>query len=191
MMIDELKKIIEAHQRWLNGEENGCRADLCRANLCGANLCDADLCGANLCGANLCDADLCGANLCRANLCGANLCDADLCRANLCRADLCGANLCGANLCDADLCGANLRGAKQKIISIKGSRHQIVAIDDDIHIGCQRFALEKWLSHYPKIGAANGYSEAEIAEYGIYLKAIEQVLLLRAGEPEAAKGEGK
>jgi hypothetical protein len=191
MLIDELKKIIKAHQLWLNGEENGCRADLCRADLRRANLFGANLCGANLCGADLRDADLFGANLCGANLCGADLRDADLRDANLRDADLRRADLRRANLRDADLRDADLRDAKQKIISIKGSRHQIVAIDDDIRIGCQRFTLKKWLSHYPKIGAANGYSEAEIAEYGIYLKAIEQVLLLRAGEPEAAKGEGK
>lgn len=64
-----------------------------------------------------------------------------------------------------------------------------MAIDDDIRIGCQRFTLKKWLSHYHKIGAANEYSKTEIAEYGIYLKTIEQVLLLRAGEREAEKGE--
>jgi hypothetical protein len=168
-MNDELKKIIEAHQRWLNGEENGCRADLRGADLFGADLRRANLRGANLCGADLRRADLRGTDLCGADLCGADLCGSDLGGANLCR--------------------ANLRDAKQKIISIKGSRHQIVAIDDDIRIGCQRFTLKKWLSHYPKIGAANEYSKTEIAEYGIYLKTIEQVLLLRAGEREAAKGE--
>ena len=72
MTNDELKKIIEKHEKWLRSQEGGeC------ANLRGANLCDADLYGANLCGANLCDANLRGANLYGANLRDANLCDAE------------------------------------------------------------------------------------------------------------------
>ena len=83
MTNEELKKIIEKHEKWLKREDGGERANLYGANLrganlCGANLCDANLCGANLCGANLRGADLYGANLCDANLCGANLCDANL-----------------------------------------------------------------------------------------------------------------
>ena len=87
MTNDELKKIIEKHEKWLKDQEGGERA----------NLCGADLRGANLCGANLR-----GANLCDANLRGANLCDANLRVANLCCADLRGANLCDANLYDAE-----------------------------------------------------------------------------------------
>lgn len=86
MTNDELKKIIEKHEKWLKDQDGGEQANLCRANLCGADLCDA-----NLCSANLRDADLRGANLCGANLRGANLCDADLRRADLCDANLCGA----------------------------------------------------------------------------------------------------
>ena len=116
MTNEELKKIIEKHEKWLKNQEDGERADLCDADLRdadlrGANLCDANLRYANLCGANLCDANLCDANLRYANLRGANLCDANLRDANLRGANLCGANLCDANLCDANLCGANLRDA--------------------------------------------------------------------------------
>ena len=111
----DLKKILDEHLLWLNGEGGG-RADLRGANLCNANLFCADLRGANLCGADLCNANLRGANLCNANLRGANLrganlCGADLCNANLRGANLRGANLRGANLFGADLCNANLRGA--------------------------------------------------------------------------------
>ena len=88
MTQEELNTILDKHEKWLNNEEGGEKA----------NLSGADLCGANLRGANLCGADLCGANLFRANLSRANLCGADLCGANLCGADLCGANLRGADL---------------------------------------------------------------------------------------------
>ncbi|MEQ2789347.1 pentapeptide repeat-containing protein [Flavonifractor plautii] len=116
----DLKKILDEHLLWLNGEGGSC-ANLFGANLRGANLSDADLrCanlfGANLRGANLSDADLRGANLSDADLRCANLRDADLRGANLSDADLRGANLSDAdlrcaNLSDADLRCANLRDA--------------------------------------------------------------------------------
>ena len=43
MTNTELKSILEAHRKWLNGEPNGCRANLLGADLCYANLSDADL----------------------------------------------------------------------------------------------------------------------------------------------------
>ena len=121
----DLKKILDEHLLWLNGEGGSC-ANLFGANLRGANLSDADLrCanlfGANLRGANLSDADLrCAnlsdadlrcANLRNADLRGANLSDADLRCANLSNADLFGANLRGAKLSDANLRTADLRNA--------------------------------------------------------------------------------
>ena len=59
----ELKKILEKHQKWLEGKPDGERANLEYANLEDANLEDADLRGANLRGANLEDANLEDANL--------------------------------------------------------------------------------------------------------------------------------
>ena len=111
----DLKKILDEHLLWLNGE-GGSRADLSGANLRGANLRDADLrCadlrGADLSGANLSCADLSGANLRGADLSGADLSGANLFGANLSDADLSGANLRGANLRDADLRCADLRDA--------------------------------------------------------------------------------
>ena len=78
----DLKKILDEHLLWLNGEGGS------RANLFGANLRNADLRDADLRCANLSNADLRGANLSNA--------------------DLCGANLRGANLSNADLCGASI-----------------------------------------------------------------------------------
>ena len=134
MTQEELDKIIEQHQHWLNEDCEGwedmkanlSRANLYGADLSGANLSGANLLGANLSGANLSWADLSRSNLYRADLSGANLSwanlswvklrDANLSRANLSRANLRGANLYGAalrwaNLYRADLSYANLRGA--------------------------------------------------------------------------------
>ncbi len=108
----DLKKILDEHLLWLNGEGGSC-ANLFGANLRGANLSDADLrCanlfGANLRGANLSDADLRCANLSNADLFGANLRGANLSDANLRNADLRCADLRNADLCRADLCEASI-----------------------------------------------------------------------------------
>ena len=106
----DLKKILDEHLLWLNGE-GGSRADLRNADLSNADLFGANLRGANLFGANLRDADLRNADLSNANLSNANLFGANLRGANLRGANLFGANLRGANLRGADLFGANLRDA--------------------------------------------------------------------------------
>ena len=98
----DLKKILDEHLLWLNGE-GGSRANLSNADLRNADLRDANLSNADLFGANLR-----GANLSNADLRCANLSNADLRGANLSNADLCGANLRGANLSNADLCGASI-----------------------------------------------------------------------------------
>ena len=83
----DLKKILDEHLLWLNGEggsrANLSNADLFGANLRGANLSDADLRCANLSNADLRDADLRGANLSDADLRNADLCRADLCEASI------------------------------------------------------------------------------------------------------------
>jgi len=111
MNQQELQEVLERHRKWLDGEEDGKRADLCGADLYGADLYGAYLSRVDLRGADLCGADLSGADLRGADLHGANLRRADLRRADLCGADLSGANLRRADLRRADLCGADLRGA--------------------------------------------------------------------------------
>jgi len=88
MKQEELQEILDAHKKWINGEDGGAGA-----NLRGADLRRADLRRADLFGANLRDANLFGANLRDANLSGADLSGADLRRANLSGADLSGADL--------------------------------------------------------------------------------------------------
>ena len=55
MTQEELDKIVEKHQHWLNEDCEGWEG--MKANLRGASLSEADLRGANLRGANLSDAD--------------------------------------------------------------------------------------------------------------------------------------
>ena len=102
----QLQNVLKLHQKWMNNEPDGKRADLRGADLREANLWGANLWGADLREANLWGADLRGADLREANLRGADLWGADLWRANLW-----GADLREANLREADLRGANLWGA--------------------------------------------------------------------------------
>ena len=88
MKQEELQEILDAHKKWINGEDGGAGADLRRADLRRADLRRADLFGANLRDANLRGADLSGADLRRADLRGANLSGADLSGADLSGADL-------------------------------------------------------------------------------------------------------
>jgi hypothetical protein len=111
MKKEKLKEVLELHQKWLNGDDGGKRADLRGADLNGANLRGANLRGANLRGANLRGADLSDAYLSGADLRHADLRGTNLRGADLSDADLSGANLRHANLRHADLIGANLRGA--------------------------------------------------------------------------------
>ena len=89
---EEIRIVLEKHEKWLNNELGGIRADLSGADIYGL-----DLRGANLYGANLIRADLRVAYLIKADLREANLS---------------GADLSGADLRGADLSGANLRLAK-------------------------------------------------------------------------------
>ena len=157
-------------------------ADLQGADLRWAYLQGADLRWADLRGADLRGADLQGANLQGANLRGADLRDADVRGADLRDANLRGADLRDANLRDADLRRVDLAQCKQYVAVIRGSRHSIVGIDDDIRIGCERMTLAEWLERFEAVGREAGYTEPQIAEYGIYLKAIRDVLKVRKHE---------
>ena len=64
----ELKAIFKLHQKWLNNEVDGIRANLTDAILTDANLTRANLTRANLTGATLSGADLTGVDLADANL---------------------------------------------------------------------------------------------------------------------------
>ena len=63
MTSEEIKKVLDSHQKWINEEDGGERADLSGADLRGADLSGADLSVANLRGADLRGANLRGADL--------------------------------------------------------------------------------------------------------------------------------
>ena len=73
MKQEELNRVLKLHRKWLNGEEEGLRADLSYANLNGSDLRNADLRNADLRGADLSYADLSYADLRNADLRGADL----------------------------------------------------------------------------------------------------------------------
>ena len=106
MTQNELNKIIENHQHYLNEDIDGwesMRADLSYKNLSGLNLRNANLHEAKLSSANLRDADFREANLSNADLRNANLREANLFRANLKDANLFGVNLKNANIINAEI----------------------------------------------------------------------------------------
>jgi len=80
---NEIKEIIESHEKWLKDEDGGKRANLSYADLRYANLRSADLRSANLSSADLRSANLSYADLRYANLRSADLRSADLRYANL------------------------------------------------------------------------------------------------------------
>ena len=114
MTREALKEILSKHKLWLQGKEEGERANLRGADLAGANLRFATLKGADLRDENLRGADLTGANLSFAALKGVDLKGANLEETDLAGAGLKDANLEGAYLKYADLVGADLAGAKLK-----------------------------------------------------------------------------
>ena len=95
---EEIRIVLEKHEKWLNNELGGVRAYLREEALYGLNLCGVNLYGADLSGADLRVAYLIKADLREANLRGANLSGADLRETSLREA-----NLSGANLYEADL----------------------------------------------------------------------------------------
>ena len=83
MTQKKLNDILKLHQKWLNNEKGGKRADLSYADLSYADLSYAYLYNANLFGADLSNADLSKADLSEADLSGADLSGADLSGADL------------------------------------------------------------------------------------------------------------
>ena len=111
MTQEQLNKIIERHQHYLNEGIDGwksMRADLSYKNLSGLDLKNANLYRADLKNANLREVDLRNADLRYANLRHADLSNADLSEANIDGADLRYANLYGANLKNTDIIYAKI-----------------------------------------------------------------------------------
>ena len=151
----ELRKVLEQHQLWLNGE-GGKRADLrgvclSHANLPYTDMSYADLSGADLSYADLSHADLSYADLSHVYLYHANLSYTDLLHADLSYTDLSGANMGYAMMRGVDLCGATLRGANMTNADLCGAKL------DDVTYNCSTsfFALQ-----CPEEGSFIGYKKA-------------------------------
>ena len=161
MKQEELQEILDAHKKWINGEDGGAGADLRRA----------DLRRADLFGANLRDANLFGANLRDANLSGADLSGADLRRANLSGADLRRANLRGADLRGADLdfscwplwCGG-LAVKVCKRIAVQLAYHFCKLDCDDPEYIAARNAILDFANQFHRVGERGKLEKIDIAK---------------------------
>ena len=167
MTQNELNKIIERHQHYLNEDIDGwesMRADLSHQDLSGLDLRNANLRNANLNNVNLREANLRNADLSNANLAYADLREADLREANLYKAFCCYANLRGvdlrnANLRDAILFVANLREANLLGANLKNVNIICAVIGEDTKID--------YPIACPETGSFIGYKKAV---YGYIVK---------------------
>ncbi|QIB54834.1 pentapeptide repeat-containing protein [Blautia producta] len=161
MKQEELQEILDAHKKWINGEDGGAGADLRRADLRRADLRRADLFGANLR-----DANLFGANLRDANLSGADLSGADLRRANLRDANLRGADLRGADLdfsCWPLWCGG-LAVKVCKRIAVQLAYHFCKLDCDDPEYIAARNAILDFANQFHRVGERGKLEKIDIAK---------------------------
>ena len=114
-----LKEILNLHEKWLNCEDGGEKANLSNADLSNADLKNLDLRYADLSNTNLVNADLSNTNLVNADLSNVNLSNADLKNSDLRYADLSNADLSNANLSDANLKNADLRYADLRYSNLR------------------------------------------------------------------------
>jgi len=108
-------------------------------------------------------------------------------KANLRYADLSGANLSRVNLRRANLRGADLRYAKQRVIRIVGSVHEINAIGGEVSVGCIRKPIAEWLETFQEVGVANGYTPEQVTEYGMHLRHIAALMAIPWGKDQESK----
>lgn len=111
-----LKEVLAAHEKWLNHEDGGERADLQGADLQGVNLQHACLQWANKQRANMRDANLKGTDMQ-----WADLREATLRWCNMQGALLQGACLRGADLKDACLQGADMRRTLMEFVDMRAA----------------------------------------------------------------------
>ena len=160
MTQNELNKIIENHQHYLNKDIDGwksMRADLSYKNLSGLDLKESNLREANLNNVNLRKANLRNADLRDANLAYADLRNANLREANLCRAFCCYANMRKADLRNADFREANLFVAVLREANLFGANLKNATI---IHAGISKDAKIDYPIACPETGSFIGYKKA-------------------------------
>ena len=109
MQVEQLKRILELHIRYLKGQTGGRCANLQNADLSGYVLDTVDLQTMKASGIRLVEAKLRKANLSKTDLFGAHFERADLRYANLLGADLRGAFFLGTRLASAIMEDVDLR----------------------------------------------------------------------------------
>lgn len=118
---EELNKILELHQKWLNDDPDGYPADLSDTDLSGVDLNGADLRYACLFRANFSNANLFRVSLRHARVVNTNLSGADLRRSDLRYAYLIDTDLSNADLSNADLNYTDLSKANLSNANLRGS----------------------------------------------------------------------
>ena len=98
MTQEELNKILDKHEKWLNDEEGGERADLSGKDVQGLDFSFRNLKRAYMAGTNMEGADMIRANMIGAEMTGANMTRANMIGVNLTEADMTGTNMAGANI---------------------------------------------------------------------------------------------
>ena len=175
----ELNEILEKHEKWLNNEEGGERADLSYTNLQEVDLRGVDLQNAFLCGANLQKANLRKANLQYADLSGADLSEANLSGANLQKINLQFVDLSNADLINANLMYANLKFAclqytQLNCANLHGTGFQYADLESVyrewlVYMGPlgNRYAETLYLADYDNVqcGCWNNYRGGTLAEF--------------------------
>ncbi len=144
---DELKEILELHEKWINGNSEGVQANLRNCILKNHDLRGVNLSRANLQGSLLSGADLSGADFSGADLSGVNLKFCDLICTDFRNAKLNYADFRGANLERADLQGSNLNytvGDMKLIKSMVCDKYQISYTSKMMYIGCQSHSIAEW-----------------------------------------------
>lgn len=177
----DLKEVLCLHERWLNGYEDGRRADLSRRDLSHADLRGADLRSASLHNADLHGTDLYYAYLSYADLHNANLNGADLRGAYLSYADLNGASLRNTDLSYATFDDHIF--CLDRIGSVK-RRTTYNATKDTVWCGCFTGTFEEWVAKIRKTYPdENNVCRKEYEAAIAYFKAI-----AKANKGEAQNG---
>lgn len=154
---EEIKEILHLHQKWLDGEEDGVKADLSFADLRGVDLSSANLPLAKFRGSDLSSADLHLTNLSSADMRETNLDSADMRSTNLSGADLRSAKFKFANLHLANLSWADLRWADLSLVNLHSTigemksiksllieKYNISYTTSILSIGCESYTFEEW-----------------------------------------------
>ena len=142
---EELQEVIQKHYLFLQGEDNGERANLSYTDLRFADLRYANLRYANLRYANLRYTDLRYTDLSSTDLRYADLSFADLSSTDLSSTDLSYANLSSTDLSYTDLSSADLRfvaaGENVRIKTLQLGRYLTTITKDTICVGCRAAIL--------------------------------------------------